>query len=38
MLNGSPTVADYPVADMDGDGQINIGDVTALIDLMLNGN
>lgn len=34
LLDGNPTIEDYPTADMDGDGYITIADVTALIDCL----
>ena len=34
VLNGEPSITDYPAADYNTDGEINIGDITQLIALL----
>jgi hypothetical protein len=38
LLSSDASNVNLTAADVDGDGAVNIGDVTTLIDMLLNGN
>ena len=38
ILAGTASIEDYPAADVNGDGNINVADMTSLIDMLLSSN